>query len=157
MKLKVSLLMVLIFFLNGCAILQPKKSINDPLIDFYREEPPKHTVASLKLAERAREYITEKKYQLAMHYLNRSLTIDPNNPFAYYFLAKIHTLKGENKKSLGLLVKAKHFFADLPFWKAQSYKLSGGNWKSLGNVKAMKIHYKKAREFDPEIDLGDLD
>lgn len=143
--------------LNHCALFKGKRTLNDPLIDFYKNEPPKHTLASLRLTEKGRGQIDEGDKEIAMESLNKALSIDPINPFAYYFLAKIHSDRHEHRESLGLLEKTRQYSTKFPFWKAQSHLLSAFNCRALGLSKQMNFHLKKAKEFDPEIDLDDID
>ncbi len=143
--------------LNHCALFKGKKTIDDPLIDFYRNDPPKHTLASLRLTEKGRGQIREGDKAIAMESLNKALSIDPVNPFAYYFLARIHSDRNEYRESLGLLEKTRQYSTKFPFWKARSHLLSAFNYRALGLFKQMNFHLKKAREFDPEIDLDDID
>ncbi|MBI3019158.1 MAG: hypothetical protein HYY61_04630 [Deltaproteobacteria bacterium] len=141
----------LLSLLSGCALFRPTASIDDPLLNFYTDTPPAHTQAALRLTERAREEVHARKYDIATEHLQKALTIDPQCPFAYYFLALSSHHTGDYKKSNGFLEKAKQLFSFSPFWKAQSYHLSGLNFEKLGNKKIAQAQFKKAKEIDPNL------
>ena len=144
-----SILFFLVLSMISCSILRPKKTIDDPLLDFYSEEPASDTKASLRLTEKAREQLHARKKELAINTLNQALTIDPQNPFAYYFLALI--AQDQPTRSNGFLDKAKQLFIDMPFWNAKSYELSGQNWEKLGKSKIADKQFKKAKSIYPDL------
>lgn len=154
---KALLFIFLSLIFTQCALFKGKRTIQDPLFDFYKTDPPKHTQASLRLTEKARDQLLKGNDAMAIDNLNKALSVDPTNPFAYYFLAKIQTQRNQHREALGLLEKTRHYSADFHFWKAQSHLLSAINYKALGLFKPMNFHLKKAKEFDPEIDLNNTD
>lgn len=144
---------LLALILNHCSILRPKKTVYDPLIDFYEMEPSEHTKAALNLTQQARDQINKHHDALAIENLNRALSIDAYNPFSYYFLGLIYYRKREHKKSLAFLRKANQLSQEFPFWKAQAHFLSGLNWKALGETTKAQFHLKQAKTIAPDIDF----
>ncbi len=136
----------LLFLIMSCAILKPMPSIDDPLLEFYKSAPAPQTHASLKATEKGRASIRAHELDQAIDQLNRALVIDPDNPFAYYFLALAYHEKGEYKKSNGFLDKAKQLLTPFPFWKSEAYELSAQNWEKLGNTARSQSNYQKAEE-----------
>jgi len=156
MKSRKYLLLLAIYFLIfsfslGCALFKPTASIDDPLLNFYVDTPPAHTQAALRLTEKARAEIQRGKQDVAIEHLQKALTIDPQCPFSYYFLALSAHHTGHYKKSNGFLEKAKQLFTSFSFWKAQSYQLAGQNFEKLGDTKSAKAQFKKAKEIDPNL------
>ncbi len=141
----------LLLLLPGCALFKPTASIDDPLINFYTDTPPAHTQAALRLTEKARNEIHAGREDLATEHLQKALTIDPQCPFPYYFLALNAHQNGDYKKSNGFLEKAKQLFTSFSFWKAKSYELAGQNFEKLGNEKMARAQFKKAKEIDPNL------
>ncbi len=144
-------LFILLLSVFGCALFRPAVSTDDPLLNFYPDTPPAHTQAALKLTEKAREELRATHYDVATEHLQKALMIDPQCPFPYYFLAVISHQAGDFKKSNGFLEKAKQLSFPFPFWRAQSYTLSGQNFESLGNKKMARMEIKKAKEIDPNL------
>ncbi|MBI2646831.1 MAG: hypothetical protein HYW85_07395 [Deltaproteobacteria bacterium] len=142
---------IFVFLTSGCALFRPSASIDDPLLNFYTKTPPAHTQAALRLTEKAREEIHAGKQPIATEHLEKALTIDPQCSFAYYFLALSAHQNGDYKKSNGFLEKAKQLFSSFPFWRAQSYYLSGQNFEKLNNEKMAQAQFKKAREIDSNL------
>ena len=136
-----------IFFIASCAIFQPKPSTDDPLVNFYATTPRPNVKAALKLVEKARDNLKENEIHRAKNQLNTALTIDPQNAFAYYFLAFISHQEQKYETSNGLLDKAKQGFRNFPFWKAKAYELSGQNWGLLGHPKRKIWHLKEAQKY----------
>ena len=143
--------------LSSCSFLAPKKSIDDPLKDFFEDSPPKYVEASLGLTEKGREELKKENFALATEHFNKALTLDPYNPFAYYFLGSLSYQRKNYQESLGFLYKTIQFSKKFLFWKSQAYLLSGLNWKALNNRKMAKTYFKKAKLIDPKIDLPPLD
>lgn len=141
----------LLVFFAGCAIFKSAPSTDDPLLNFYESEPPAYTKASLRLTEKAREQIQGAQYTSAMDTLNKALSLDPQNPFTYYFLALGYHQKSEYKKSNNFLEKAKQLFLSFPYWKAESYRLAGLNWEKLGNAAMARKNFKKAKAIYPDL------
>ncbi|MBI4041638.1 MAG: tetratricopeptide repeat protein [Deltaproteobacteria bacterium] len=130
--MKICILCLSVFFALSCSLFQKKLTRDDPLVLFYKTDPLPETVASLKLTERARENIKDKKYSKALALLNQSLEIDPDNAFSYYFLGLLYHEKNEPKRSNGILERAKLLFREMPFWLSACYELSSQNWLKLG-------------------------
>ena len=143
--------------LSHCAIFFPKKTVDAPLLNFYKTSPPPHTKVSLALTEEARNLMSEDQNALAIEKLNKALALDPYNPFAYYFLGRLHYKNLRYEKSLEFCAKARQLAQEFPFWKAQSYLLTGLNWKAMGQTKKAEFHFKKAQSIFPEIDLSEAD
>ena len=150
-KMKMRMHILLFFFLTSCALFRPAASIDDPLLNFYSSTPAAHTQAALRLTEKARAELHAEKKEMATEHLQKALTIDPQCPFPYYFLAVSAHHNGDYKKSNGFLEKAKQLFTPFPFWKAQSYHLAGQNFEKMGDKKMANAQFKKAKEIDPNL------
>lgn len=143
--------------ITQCSLFKSRKTVFDPLANFYTTEIPKHTQVSLSLIERSRDQIKEEQFELAIENLNKALSIDPYNPFSYYFLGLVYYQKRQHKKSLEFLSKAIPFSQKFSFWKAQEYFLLGLNFRALSKKKEAQHYFKKAQaidsELDPEVDF----
>lgn len=132
-------LLFIIFFLVSCSIFKIRSSTDDTLLDFYNEEPAAYTQTSLRVTENARESIHARRYDDAVEQLNKALSIDPHNPFAYYFLGICYYEKKEHKRSNHFLEKAEQLFSsskmiDGKLWKTKIHELRSLNQEKLRNL-----------------------
>jgi Tfp pilus assembly protein PilF len=145
--LKLTLLMLFM----GCAVFQIRPDIKGNLIDFYDLKPPARTRAALRIIEKARDQMNAGGLAQSKSTLNNALSIDPSNPFAYYFLAKMEHMQRRYKRSNGLLEKAKQRSTKLLLLRAKCYLLSSSNWLELGHPKRAKWHKNRAKQIYPNL------
>ncbi len=150
--MKIKTIFLLALFLTQCSILKTKKHIEDPLVDFYSDEVSTATRASLNLTEKGRDFIRKKEYDLATEFLNKALSLDPYQPFSYFFLGLLYYQKGEYQSSSDFLLKAAQFSQKFPFWRAKVFALLYLNAKSLNQTKSAEFYLKKALSIDPAVD-----
>ena len=139
------------FFSIQCSILKSKPSLDDPIIDFYTKTPSQRTQTVLTLVETARDAIKARHQAYAIESLNRSISIEPTNPFPYFFLGFIYYEEQHYQKSTGFLSKAIDLFNPFPFWKAQTHLLLAKDWKMMGDQKLYDFHLQKAKHIDSSI------
>ena len=134
--------------LAGCA---PKPVIIDkPLTELIQPETSPQRAASLRLTEDGKAYLQSGNLIKASEALEKAITIDTSNPYAYYYFARLRSEKGEYKQSLGLLSKAEILFKDSQFWLSNVYSLMGRNHESLFQYNDAKKRYEQALKLNEE-------
>ena len=137
-----------IILLAGCA---PKPVIIDkPLTELIQPETSPQRAASLRLTEDGKAYLQSGNLIKASEALEKAITIDTSNPYAYYYFARLRSEKGEYKQSLGLLSKAEILFKDNQFWLSNVYSLMGRNHESLFQYNDAKKRYEQALKLNGE-------
>lgn len=137
-----------IILLAGCA---PKPVIIDkPLTELIQPETSPQRAASLRLTEDGKAYLQSGNLIKASEALEKAITIDTSNPYAYYYFARLRSEKGEYKQSLGLLSKAEILFKDNQFWLSNVYSLMGRNHESLFQYNDAQKKYEQALKLNEE-------
>jgi len=81
--------------------------------------------------------------------LEKAITMDARNPYAYYFLAKAHYHLARYPQSMNFLDVAETLFAQEPEWRAPLFALRGQNYDALGLFARADLSYAEALKLDP--------
>lgn len=115
---------------------------------------PPHRVASLRLAERGARELAAGRDESAGRSLDRALTLDPGNPYAFYLIAVLRHHQGAFDQSLAFLRKAEILLrADRP-WLSETYLLMGLNQEALARPREALRLYETALALDPDQGLA---
>ena len=131
-----------IILVSGCAT--KLVVVDKPLTELIQPETSPQRAASLRLTEEGKAYLQSGNLIKASEALEKAITIDTSNPYAYYYFAKLRSEKGEHKQSLGLLSKAEILFKDNQFWLSNVYSSMGRNHESLFQYNDAKRKYEQA-------------
>ncbi len=137
-----------IILVSGCAT--KPVVVDKPLTELIQPETSPQRAASLRLTEEGKAYLQSGNLIKASEALEKAITIDTSNPYAYYYFAKLRSEKGEHKQSLGLLSKAEILFKDNQFWLSNVYSLMGRNHESLFQYNNAKKRYEQALKLNEE-------
>jgi predicted negative regulator of RcsB-dependent stress response len=100
--------------------------------------------ASLRLTEEGRKLLEAGDPAKALNRLEKSIVIDANNSYGYFYLAKAHYGLGRYKESLNFLDVAESRLAGEPFWLAEVHALRGENFRALGMSQKAEASYTQA-------------
>ncbi|MGH7832948.1 MAG: tetratricopeptide repeat protein [Candidatus Binatia bacterium] len=100
--------------------------------------------ASIRLTEEGRKLLEAEEYGKALSRLERSITIDSSNPYAYYYLGKAHHKMGRHREALNFLEVAESSFAAEPYWLSETLALKGDNFRALGMSQRAEASYAHA-------------
>jgi tetratricopeptide (TPR) repeat protein len=100
--------------------------------------------ASIRLTEEGRKLLEAEEYAKALSRLERSITIDSSNPYAYYYLGKAHHKMGRHRESLNFLDVAESSFAAEPYWLSETLALKGDDFRALGMSQRAEASYGRA-------------
>ena len=137
-----------IILVSGCAT--KPVVVDKPLTELIQPETSPQRAASLRLTEEGKAYLQSGNLIKASEALEKAITIDTSNPYAYYYFARLRSEKGEYKQSLGLLSKAEILFKDNQFWLSNVYSLMGRNHESLFQYNNAKKRYEQALKLNEE-------
>jgi len=105
--------------------------------------------ASLRLAEEGRKLLEAGEFQKALTQLEKAISLDSGNPYAYYYLAQAHHQLSQYRQSLGFLDIVEAAFSQEPLWLARVYALEGENYRALGFFDLADRKYLKALALVP--------
>ncbi len=100
--------------------------------------------ASLRFTEEGKRLIESGKYARALIRLEKTISIDSTNPYAYFYLGKTHYHLGHFKDSLNFLDVAESLFSSKAYWLAEVFALKGENFRALGLFRKADSSYSNA-------------
>jgi tetratricopeptide (TPR) repeat protein len=112
-------------------------------------DTPPHVATALRLVEDARRLIDEGEYERAQELLERTVAIDPTNPYGYYFLAKVHHLRKNYGQAVAFANRAAMLSGQDPVWLGRVYCLQGAAYEEVGRYSDARRAYTKAIAADP--------
>ena len=110
-----------------------------------RPTTPPHVAAATRMVEDARNDLHEGRTDAAVEKLERAIGIDPNNPYAYYYLAETHFSRGAYDQAVNFADKAALLSARIDSnWLSRSYCLQGRIFEISGRFMDARAAYEKA-------------
>jgi len=116
-----------------------------PLIAMIRPTTPPHVAAATRMVEDAREELAAGEADSAVEKLERAIAVDPNNPYAYYYLAETHFSRGAYDQAVVFADKAALLSARIDStWLSRSHCLQGRIFEASGRFADARLSYQKA-------------
>jgi tetratricopeptide (TPR) repeat protein len=121
----------------------------ESLVPMITPTTPPHVAAAIRLVQSAREELASGDTDAALESLERAITVDPNNPYAYYFLAETYFARGTYDQAVVFADKAALLSARVdPSWLSRSYCLQGRIFEASGRFADARASYTQALETD---------
>lgn len=133
---------------------RPPLSAESSLIAKITPKTPPQRAASLRLAEEGRKLVEARDYTRALARLEKAMSVDSANPYAYFHLARVHHYLGRYRESLNFLDVAESLFSGQHYWLAEVYALRGENFRALGIPATAGSSYAEALRLNPENPLA---
>ncbi len=111
--------------------------------------PPQQAV-SLRWTEDGRKLIESGHNTKALTHLEKTLAIDSNNPYVYFYLAKAHFNLAHYKQSVDFLDVAETRLDSQPYWMAEVLSLKGENFQAMGLLKEANHSYAESLRLNPK-------
>jgi hypothetical protein len=115
----------------------------DPIIQRIRASEPA-LAASLRLTDQAREQILHQHEDDAVQTLGRAISIEPSNPYAYFYLSRAYMLKKNYPQALTFFKRAELGFGSDPEWLGETFAFEGLANEQSGQPAAAIACYQKA-------------
>ncbi len=97
--------------------------------------------ASLRVTEQARKQLAKGSIDAAVRSLTQAVSIDPADPFAYYFLGRAHFERKNYRQALTFFYRAQLGFSGKPVWMGEVLSYEGQCEEALGDqLKAAKAY-----------------
>jgi Tetratricopeptide repeat len=132
----------------GSVTLTPPVSDSSlaPLIE-SASDPARAT--SLRLTERARERLSAGHANDAVRMLAQAVSIDPSNPYAYFFLGRAYLLKNNYPQALIFFRRAEIGFGSDPAWLGETLGFEGACYEEVGRLDDALSAYRQALTATP--------
>lgn len=132
--------------------IEPPTQPPDPammLASIDASTPPAR-VASLRLTDEGRVLLAGSDATAALDRLERAVKIDPSNPHAYYWLARVHEQGGRSDQALAFADKAIALFPQgEEVWLAQTYIFRAAILERIGRFPEARASYGRAVRAEP--------
>lgn len=130
--------------------VQPKGRISDDSLkgDITHASSPA-LAASLRVTDQARKRILQGQIDDAIHMLGRAVSIDPANPYAYFYLGRAYLMRKNYDQALTFLQRAEMRFASNPDWLGETLSFEGLVYEQQGKTADAAAAYQKAVQAEP--------
>lgn len=126
-----------------------KKKEEASLIARITSETPPERAASLRLTEEGEKFLQTQEFEKGLSRLEKAITLDSQNRYAYFYLAQAHYHLAHHQQSLNFLEIIEGSLAEEPDWLARVYALEGENYRVMGFFDRADAKYVKALNLDP--------
>ena len=100
--------------------------------------------AALRVTEQARIDLAAGKTDDAIRDLGRAVSIDPGNPFEYFYLGRAYIARRNYAQALTFLKRAEIGFAARPDWLGATVGFEGACYEDLGQTTDAALAYRRA-------------
>jgi tetratricopeptide (TPR) repeat protein len=105
--------------------------------------------ASLRATEEARKELADGKLDEAMRSLNPAVSIDPGNPYAYFYLARVYMQRQDFAQALTFFQRAEINFASNPDWLGATIGNEGICYEEMNQMDKAAAAYRRALAASP--------
>lgn len=106
---------------------------------------PPNVAAATRLADAARARLAAGDAAAALEQLERAIAIDPNNPFAYFFLAQLHLQTRSYDQAIAFADRAAGLSTGRsPEWTSRAWSLQGNAYEAAGRFADARQAYLRA-------------
>ncbi len=117
---------------------------NHSLNSLIDDSLPAARAASMRTVEQAREQIHANDSVSALQLLSQAISIDPSDPYAYFYLGRVYLAKRNATQALTFLRRAELGFSDNPQWLAETQAFEGCAYELTGNTDKAQEAYRRA-------------
>ena len=100
--------------------------------------------AALRVTEQARVDLAAGKTDEALRDLGRAVSIDPGNPFGYFYLGRAYIARGNYAQALTFFKRAEIGFGARPDWLGETVGFEGACYEELGQTTDGALTYRRA-------------
>jgi len=122
---------------------------DDPLASELATPASPARSASIRTVEGARDQIVSGKADEAIRSLSRALSIDPTNPYVYFYLGRAYFMKKNYAQALTFLQRAEIGFSSNPAWLGETRGFEGAAYEESGRPAEAQVAYRHALESAP--------
>ncbi len=131
--------------------IQPTAPVSEqplnPLIDSTKDQPALN--ASLRFVEQGRQALGASRLDDAIRDLGRAVSIDPTDPYAYFYLGRAYMIKKDYGQALAFFGRSEVGLRTTPAWLGEAKGFEGACLEEQGKFPAAAAAYKQALDVDP--------
>jgi Tetratricopeptide repeat len=122
---------------------------DSPLTSLIDNAPSPARAVSLRLADRAREDVLKGRSDDAIQSLTRALSVDPSDPYVYFYLGRAYLRKNDDHEALTFFQRAEIGLAADPLWMGETLAFEGACYEQLGKTSEAITAYRHALDSSP--------
>ena len=131
--------------------IQPTPPVSDQpltgLIASTKDQPAFN--ASLRATEDGRRALEASKLDDAMRELGRAVSIDPSDPYAYFYLGRAYMIKRDFPQALAFFGRSEVGVSGIPAWLGEVKSFEGACLEEQGKFPEAAAAYKQALDAAP--------
>lgn len=131
--------------------VQPTAPVSDQpltgLIASTKDQPALN--ASLRFAEKGRKALETSRLDDAIRDLGRAISIDPTDPYAYFYLGRAYMLKKDYPQALAFFGRSEVGVRAVPAWLGEVKSFEGACLEEQGKFPEAAAAYKQALDAAP--------
>ncbi len=128
----------------------PAAAGDDSLADLLASARTPQQAGALRCVEQGRLLLQSGEQERAREWFERALSLDPHNPYAYYFLARQALLRQRPDQAHAFAERALQVAAGLDRrWRGRLEALQGEIFESVGRFSEARRAYQQAAAWDP--------
>jgi hypothetical protein len=120
-----------------------------PLTDEIKHADNPALMASLRQTEQARKELAAGNLDEALRSLNGAVSIDPSNPFAYFYLGRSYAARKDFPQALTFFKRAEVGFGSHPEWLGATMGNEGTCYEELNQMNNAARAYRNALAASP--------
>jgi len=121
-----------------------------PLLDTIDGTTAPHVAAATRLVDNGRARMIAGDYGGALEQLERAIAIDSGNPYAYYYLARLHLIHRTYDQAIAFADRAASLSdTQTPAWASRAYSLQGNAFEAVGRFADARSAYLRAIQAAP--------
>jgi hypothetical protein len=118
-----------------------------PLIKAAQSQPT--LSASLRAAEQARQALGASRLDDAIRDLGYAVSIDPTDPYAYFYLGRAYMMKKDCPQALAFFGRSEVGLRTVPEWLGEAKSFEGACLEEQGKFAQAATDYKQALDLSP--------
>ena len=105
--------------------------------------------ASLRITEEGRKALANSKPDDAIRDLGRAISVDPTDPYAYFFLGRAYMMKKDYQQALAFFGRSEVGLRTVPVWLGEVKSFEGACLEEQEKFSAAAAAYKQALDAAP--------
>jgi tetratricopeptide (TPR) repeat protein len=134
----------------GIGSLTPSPQVSDLSLDpiiAATSDPAR--AASLRITEQGRIALIAGRASDAIRELSRAVSVDSNDPYAYFYLGRAYIAKNNLVQAITFLKRAEIGFGQNPQWLGETLAFEGLAYEQGGHPNAAAGSYQQALQIEP--------
>ena len=129
------------------AVIDPSQT---PLTDEIKRADNPALAASLRATEQARKELADGQLDEALRSLGPAVSIDPSNPFAYFYLGRVYAERRDFAQALTFFKRAEIGFGSNPQWLGATIGNEGTCYEEMNQMNEAADAYRRALAAAPD-------